>query len=155
MRAWYDITSLQFDQRSQDTEGTVESHNLVEQLIARENRRGIATDKIMLAGFSQGGAIALYTALRHADTLAGVIALSTYLPLAHELQDERSAANLKTPIFMAHGTADDVIDLQIAQTSRDKMTDMGYAVEWHSYPMAHTLSIEEVVDIAAWIKNVR
>jgi phospholipase/carboxylesterase len=155
MRGWYDITSLQFEQRSQDTQGTHESRDLVEQLILRENRRGIASDKIMLAGFSQGGAIALFTALGHADKLAGVIALSTYLPLADELQEARSASNLKIPVFMAHGTADDIIQIGIAESSRDLMQQWDYPIEWHSYPIAHTLSIEEIADVAAWIRRVR
>ena len=155
MRAWYDITSLQFDKRSQDVTGTEKSRALVEQLITRENQRGISTDRIMLAGFSQGGAIALHTALRHENALAGVIALSTYLPLADELAQARSTANNETPVFMAHGAADDVIAQPIAEASRDLMQELGYDIQWHSYPMTHTLSIEEISDVAGWIREKR
>ena len=155
MRAWYDITSLQFDKRSQDVTGTEQSRALVEQLITRENQRGISTDRIMLAGFSQGGAIALHTALRHENALAGVIALSTYLPMADELAQARSTANNGTPVFMAHGAADDVIAQPIAEASRDLMQELGYDIQWHSYPMTHTLSIEEISDVAGWIREKR
>lgn len=155
MRAWYDITSLQFEQRSQDIKGIQDSQAIVEQLIADQQRHGISPGRIMLAGFSQGGAVALYTGLRHADSLAGIIALSTYLPGAEQLEAEKAAANLTTPIFMAHGAADDVIAQSIAEASRDAMTSLGYDIEWHSYPMAHTLIFDEVRAIAEWIQRTR
>lgn len=152
MRGWYDITSLDFDQREQDAAGTTESKELVESLLKRENSRGISTDKIILAGFSQGGAIALHTALRQPDKLAGVMALSTYLPLADTLAAEKSPANQETPIFMAHGSHDEVIALRYAQASKETLEKQNYKVHWKTYPMGHSLSMDEIVDIAGWLK---
>ncbi len=154
MRAWYDITSLDFDQREQDAAGTAESKELVESLINRENTRGISTDKIVLAGFSQGGAIALHTALRLPDQLAGVMALSTYLPMADTLAAERHPANQQTPIFMAHGSHDEVIALRYAQASKETLEKHNYNVGWKTYPMGHSLSMEEIIDIAGWLKTL-
>lgn len=154
MRAWYDITSLDFDQREQDAKGTEESQILVEKLIERENNRGISTDHIVLAGFSQGGAIALHTGVRHSQKLAGVMALSTYLPLADSVEEQRTSANQNTAYFMAHGLQDDVIAIQYAQASKEALEKLQYEIQWHTYPMGHSLSMEEIQDIASWLKSV-
>lgn len=150
MRAWYDI--LGFDRRAkEDAAGIQASAAAVTELIDREIERGLSADRIVLAGFSQGGAIALHTALREPRPLAGVLALSTYLPLAAALASERSAANARLPLFMAHGTDDEVLPLQLAETSRGALEALGYAVEWHAYPMAHSVCLEEVGAIGAWL----
>ena len=151
MRAWYDI--LQFGGGAEDEAGIRASERLVEALLEGEKKKGIAADKIVLAGFSQGGAIALQTALRHAERLAGVLALSTYLPLAAKLQ-EAGAANRATPIFMAHGSFDDIIPLRRAEQSRDLLKQAGYPVEWRVYPMPHSVSAEEIRDIAQFLGRV-
>lgn len=153
MPAWYDIFGADLTAR-QDEAGIRASQALVEALIAQEKMRGIAPARIALAGFSQGGAIALHTALRHAEKLAGVIALSTYLPLYEKLPAERSATNLTTPIFMAHGRFDDIIPLKTAETSRDFMERSGYRVEWHEYPMPHSVCNEEIADIRDFIDGI-
>ena len=153
MRAWYDITSLDFDQRRQDEEGTKESQQLVNTLIDQELSKGIEPEKIVIAGFSQGGAIALHTALRRPEKLAGIMALSTYLPLPDTLANEKSAHD-DLPIFMAHGVTDDVIAIRYAEASREVLKSNGYKVEWHTYPMPHSVSPEEIVDIANWLKRV-
>ena len=150
MRAWYDI--LGFDRHArEDAAGIRASAAAVTGLIDRELERGMPSERIVLAGFSQGGAIALHTALREPRPLAGVLALSTYLPLAASLNAERSSANAGLPIFMAHGTADNVLPLSLAETSRDALRALGYSVEWHAYPMAHSVCMEEVRAIAAWL----
>jgi phospholipase/carboxylesterase len=151
MRAWYDI--LQLGGGAEDEAGIRESQKLVEDLLQAEREKGIPAGKIVLAGFSQGGAIALQTALRHAERLAGVLALSTYLPLAAKLK-EASAANRGTPIFMAHGHFDDLIPLRRAEQSRDLLKQAGYPVEWHGYPMPHSVSAEEIRDIAQFLRRV-
>jgi phospholipase/carboxylesterase len=151
MRAWYDI--LQFGGGAEDEAGIRASERLVEGLLEGEKKKGIAADKIVLAGFSQGGAIALQTALRHTERLAGVLALSTYLPLAAKLQ-EAGAANRATPIFMAHGSFDDIIPLRRAEQSRDLLKQAGYPVEWRVYPMPHSVSAEEIRDIAQFLGRV-
>src|SRR5438067_12843050 len=129
MRAWYDIRENDFNQRA-DIAGVKRSQTQVELLVAREKARGIAARRIVLAGFSQGGAIALYAGLRHAERLGGIVALSTYLPLAESLDAEGSGANKATPIFMAHGTEDPLIPVQLADDSRRSLELRGYAVEW-------------------------
>ena len=150
MRAWYDIVG--FDRRArEDTAGIRASAAAVTELVDREIERGLSSDRIVLAGFSQGGAIALHTALREPRPLAGVLALSTYLPLAATLASERSAANARLPLFMAHGTDDGVLPLQLAETSRGALEALGYAVEWHEYPMAHSVCLEEIGAIGAWL----
>jgi phospholipase/carboxylesterase len=151
MRAWYDI--LQFGGGAEDEAGIRESQRLIENLVEVERTKGIQAGKIVLAGFSQGGAIALQTALRHAERLAGVLALSTYLPLAAKLQ-EAGAANRATPIFMAHGSFDDIIPLRRAEQSRDLLKQAGYPVEWRVYPMPHSVSAEEIRDIAQFLGRV-
>ena len=152
MRAWYDI--LQLGGGREDEAGIRESQALLEALIARERRRGVAAQRIVLAGFSQGGAVALHTGLRHAERLAGILALSTYLPLAASVAAERSAANAGVPLFMAHGRFDDIIPLERARQSRALLEGLGCKVEWHEYAMPHALCGEEIADIAAWLRAV-
>ena len=152
MRAWYDI--LQLGGGAEDEAGIRESQALVEALVAGEVSRGIPHRKIALAGFSQGGAVVLQTALRQPGRLAGVLALSTYLPLAPKLASERHAANQQLPIFMAHGDYDSMIDMGRALLSRDALQELGYAVDWHAYPMAHSVCAEEVADIAAFLLRI-
>ena len=155
MRSWYDITSLDFEARQQDATGINASAERVKRLIEREISRGMSADRIILAGFSQGGAVVLHTALRLNTTVAGVIALSTYLPLADTLAAEKSDANQHTPIFMAHGRQDDVIEQRFAEAGRDVLTAQGYSVQWQSYGMPHTLSMEEIIDLAAWMVSIQ
>ena len=150
MRAWYDVTG---DGR-QDEAGIRASQARVEALIARERARGIAARSIVLAGFSQGGAIALQTGLRHPERLAAILALSTYLPLPETLAQETSQTNRDVPIFMAHGTQDPTIPLSWATRSRDRLTALGYAVDWHGYPMPHSVCAEEIADIGLWLRSV-
>jgi phospholipase/carboxylesterase len=150
MRAWYDILGWGHHVR-EDAAGMGASAAAVTRLIDREVERGIAADHVVLAGFSQGGAIALHTALREPRPLAGVLALSTYLPLADTLEAERSVANSGVPIFMAHGTDDGVLPLSLAETSRRRLEGLGYGVDWHVYPMAHSVSMEEIRAIGAWL----
>jgi phospholipase/carboxylesterase len=156
MRAWYDVKGGDLEGRSKqaDEKGVRASQAAIEALIERETIRGIAAENIVLAGFSQGGAIALQTGLRYSKKLAGVMALSTYLPLAETLANEASQANRGTPIFMAHGTDDAVIPLEMAARSRDVLVQHGYHVEWREYPMAHSVALEEIRDIAQWLKKV-
>jgi len=150
MRAWYDIYAFDLVAR-QDEAGMRASIAQVEALIAREQERGVPSERILLAGFSQGGAIALAAGLRHAQKLAGVIALSTYLPLAGSLAAERSAANAAVPIFWGHGTLDPVVVLQRGLDSRTALEALGYHVAWHTYPMPHAVCPEEIVDLRHWI----
>jgi phospholipase/carboxylesterase len=150
MRAWYDI--FQFGGGPEDEAGVRASQRLVEGLIAEEKKRGIA--KVVLAGFSQGGAIVLHTALRHPERLAGVLALSTYLPLAASVEAERAPANAALPIFMAHGQYDDIIPLRRAEQSRQALERLGYPVEWRAYPMPHSVCPQEIADIAAFLGRI-
>jgi phospholipase/carboxylesterase len=151
MPGWYDISMAEL-QRKPDEAGVRLSQAAIEQLIAREIGRGIAADKIVLAGFSQGGAIALQTGLRYRDALGGIMALSTYLTLDDSLAAEATIANANIPILMAHGTQDPVIPLALAQSSRAKMAARGYKIEWREYPMPHSVCMEEIEDIGAWIQ---
>jgi len=150
MRAWYDVTG---DGR-QDAAGIRSSQACVEALIARERARGVAARSIVLAGFSQGGAMALQTGLRHPERLAGILALSTYLPLPDTVADEAHPANRDVPIFMAHGIQDPVIPLSWATRSRDHLVALGYAVEWREYPMPHSVCAEEIEDVGRWLRVV-
>jgi len=152
MRAWYDI--FQFGGGREDDKGIRASQQLIEKMIADEVKKGIPESKIVLAGFSQGGAIALQTALRYPKPLAGVMALSTYLPIAATLAAERAAPNAQVPIFMAHGQYDDIIPIQRAQASREALQKMNYQVEWHEYPMPHSVCGEEVRDISAFLTKL-
>lgn len=149
MRAWYDI--LQLGPGPEDEAGVRESQKIVEGLI---EQAGVPPERVVLAGFSQGGAIVLQTALRYPKRLAGVVALSTYMPLSHTLSAEKNPANDTIPVFMAHGRFDDIIPLQRAQASRDLLIKAGYPVEWHEYAMPHSVSMEEIGDIAAFLRGL-
>ncbi len=153
MRAWYDVYALE-GQRREDAAGVRASQSKVEELIAREQARGIPSARLVLAGFSQGGAIALQTGLRHGERLAGIMALSTYLPVASTLAAEASAANRAVPIFMAHGLDDPLIPIERAAMSRRQLEAAGYAIEWHEYPMAHAVCMEEIADVSAWLQRI-
>ena len=153
MRAWYDIAAADLNNRA-DIAGVRQSAEQVEALIAREKARGIAAARIVVAGFSQGGAIALYAGLRHAERLAGILALSTYLVQADRLPAEAAAANRDVPIFMAHGTADPVVRFEWGVASRRALEANGNPVEWHQYPIEHSLCLEEVRAIGAWLARV-
>jgi phospholipase/carboxylesterase len=153
MRAWYDIRVVDLV-RVEDEAGLRASQAACEQLIAREIARGTPAARIVLAGFSQGGAITLMTGLRHADRLAGLMVLSSYLPLAATVAAEASAANRDVPIFMAHGSEDGVVPLERGETSRDRLTGLGYRVDWHTYAMEHSVCMEEIRDIRAWLGRV-
>ena len=150
MRAWYDIAAADLNSRA-DIAGVRQSQAQVEALIAREASRGVAASRIVLAGFSQGGVIALHTAIRHPERLAGVVALSTYLVLADKLGEEAAAANRDVPIFMAHGTADPVVRFEWGDNSRRALIAQGYRVDWHTYRMEHSVCMEEIVAIGAWL----
>jgi phospholipase/carboxylesterase len=154
MRAWYDIVTTDFSRRREDAQGVRESAAQLEALIARENDRGIADAQIVLAGFSQGGAIALHAALRHPQRLAGVLALSCYLPLADTLAAEADPANRATPIFMAHGYGDTVIPYDFAERSGSFLRAEGYALDWRPYETEHGLCLEELRDLEAWLADV-
>ena len=156
MRAWYDVSfaDLAGNSRRADERGVRESQGQIELLIERENARGIASRRIVLAGFSQGGAIALQTGLRHAEEIAGILALSTYLPLAESLPGEASPANSRTPIFMAHGTFDPVVPYAMGAGSMTYLAGLGHPVEWHEYPMQHSVCAEEIVDMSDWLRKV-
>lgn len=151
MRAWYDIVSLDAEGRA-DSQGVHESTAILETLIARENERGIKADKIVIAGFSMGGAIAINTALHTKHSLAGLMALSTYLPLPNEV--EGSAADRNLPIFMAHGSFDPMLPMQWGRASAERLEDAGFTIEWHDYPMAHAVCPEEIRDIRQWLLKV-
>jgi len=156
MRAWYDVSfgDLEGKSRLADERGVRESQAQIAALIEREAKRGVAPENIVLAGFSQGGAIALQTGLRHPRKLADVMALSTYLPLADSLPQEAAPANKATPIFMAHGTYDPVVPLMMGAGSMTLLTGLGYAVAWRQYPMPHSVCPEEIQDIGAWLRRV-
>ena len=156
MRAWYDIAlgDLEGNPRRADERGVRESQTQITALIEREAKRGVGAERIVLAGFSQGGAIALQTGLRHPRRLAGVMALSCYLPLAESLPREAAAANRTTPIFMAHGIYDPLIPIVAAAGSMTLLTGIGYAVEWRQYPMPHSVCPEEIQDMAGWLRRV-
>jgi len=152
MPAWDDIAVTDFS-RGQDSEGIRTSEQQLRVLIAREVSLGIPASRILLAGFSQGGAVALHTGLRYPEPLAGILALSTYLPLAARLEAEASAANRTIPIMMAHGTRDPVVPLHLAEQSRDHLQQAGYPVDWHSYAMPHAVCPEEVADVSRWLEQ--
>lgn len=153
MRAWYDIRQANLSERA-DVAGVRRSQAHVEALVAREASRGIAPRRAILAGFSQGGAIALYAGVRHAERLGGLIGLSTYLIGADRVVAEASAANRDVPVFMAHGTYDPVVQLAWAEHSRDALRAGGWPVEWHVYPIEHSAVLEEIVEIARFIQKV-
>ncbi len=153
MRGWYDIKGMNFN-RQEDRPGLEDSMQIVQSLIEQENARGIPAERIFLAGFSQGGAISLFTGLRFKERLAGIIALSTYLPDAESSASERHAANQNIPIFMAHGSRDPVIPIALAEHSRELLRQMGYAVQWKSYPMEHSVNADEIQHIAQFLQDI-
>jgi len=153
MRAWYDIRENDFNERA-DIAGVKRSQAQVEALIAGEKARGVRAQRIVLAGFSQGGAIALYGGLRHAERLAGIVALSTYVIAPAALASDASAANRDVPIFMAHGTQDPVVQFRWAEASRQVLVAAGYNVEWHTYPMPHSAVPEEIDAISRFLFRV-
>ncbi|MCS0611897.1 alpha/beta hydrolase [Massilia kyonggiensis] len=153
MRSWYDITGLELGRR-EDENGLRASQKDIEAFIEREKARGIPASRIILAGFSQGCAMAIQTGLRHPEPLAGLLCLSGYVPLSANVATERTDAGKSTPIFMAHGRYDNVVPFNRAEASRDLLVSLGYQVEWHEYAMQHTLCLEEVQHISAWLKKV-
>jgi phospholipase/carboxylesterase len=153
MRAWYDIVSLDGTSRSADEAGILRSRQAIRRLIARENQRGVPCSRLFLAGFSQGGAVAYTTALTHPEALAGIIALSTYIPTPKLLEAEATDANKALPIFAAHGTEDDVVLSQLGIRARDFLTGQGYRVAWHEYPIPHSVCLEEIEDIGRWLRE--
>ena len=150
MRAWYDISGLEIAQK-QDEAGIRDSIRLLGELIEREVSRGVDVNNILLAGFSQGGAIVLSGGLRYPARLGGIIALSTYLPLAEKIDAEAAPANRDLPVFMAHGMLDPTISHALGEMSRDYLAQRGYRIEWHAYPMAHQVCAEEIADLKRWI----
>lgn len=153
MRAWYDILVPNLV-RVEDEKGIRQSEKMVDALIQREIERGIPTENIVLAGFSQGCAMTLHTGLRASYKLAGLMALSGYLPLIDMADNDRHTANMQTPIFMAHGTFDPVVVISRAEASHEKLSALGYAVQWHTYPMQHSVCPEEIQDMAAFLNKV-
>jgi phospholipase/carboxylesterase len=153
MRAWYDILGTDLESR-QDEAGLRKSMAEIEDLLEREKQRGMPANRIVLAGFSQGCAVALMTGVRHKERLAGMAGMSGYLPLARTTVGERSDANILTPIFMGHGLQDDVVDIARGGASRDALRALGYQVEWHDYPMAHSVCMEEIADLSRWLAKV-
>lgn len=153
MRAWYDIIAI--DRRAaEDDKGIRASQAAIEALIRRENERGIASERIVLAGFSQGGAMALFAGTRYAQRLAGILALSCYQLLARSFESERNPVNQSTPIFLAHGLQDPVVLPLLGEEARRQLQQAGYTVEWHTYSMPHSVCPQEVADIAAWLRRV-
>ena len=153
MPAWYDIVTLDANTREVDEAGVIASRQAIRRLIERENQRGVPCARIFVAGFSQGGAVAYTTALTHAESLAGVIALSTYIPTPLLVETEATAANRAVPIFAAHGSYDDVVAPELGIRARDFLSRLGYGLEWHEYPMAHSVCIEEVREIGRWLRD--
>jgi phospholipase/carboxylesterase len=151
MRAWYDITSFTPAGRA-DKAGTAESARRVADCIAREKQRGVAAGRVVLAGFSQGGAVALYTGLRYPERLAGILAMSCYLPFPETLAAEKSAAKADVPILMCHGRSDPVVPIAMGLEARADLKANGYAPQWHDYPMQHAVCMEEIADVARWLK---
>ena len=153
MSAWYDILGADLVRR-EDEAGLRKSQASMEALIAHEKSRGIPAHRIVVAGFSQGCAMALMTGLRHSERLAGIVGLSGYLPLADLTAAERSAASRDVPVFLAHGSRDGVVPLPRASASRDALSALGYEVEWHEYPMEHSVCPQEIVDLERWLNRV-
>jgi phospholipase/carboxylesterase len=153
MPAWYDIISLAPNAREVDAAGVRRSREAIRRLIERENQRGVPSERIFVAGFSQGGAIAYSTALTHPQRLAGIVALSTYIPTPELLEAEATAVNAGLPIFAAHGNEDDVVSPELGTRARNLVQSLGHAVEWREYPMPHSVCIEEIIDIGAWLRQ--
>lgn len=150
MRAWYDIEALDGKRRA-DEAGILDSTTAIRKLIERENARGIPTYRIVLAGFSQGGAMAYTVGLTHPETLAGIIALSAYIPSPALLIENLSPANRQTPIFAAHGTQDDILPVQLGEDARNTLQHNGFALEWHTYPMPHSVCMPEIIAVGSWL----
>ncbi len=153
MRAWYDIKSLDFNHRA-DSQGVHESADLVAELIESEMQKGIPANKIVLAGFSQGGVIALHLGTRFAHSLAGIMSLSSYMSESEKLQAEAHHANQKTPIFVAHGTHDDVVPVFLGNAAFKVLESNGYSVTWHEYAMQHNVCAQQLADISTWLQQV-
>ena len=151
MPAWYDITELEL-RRGHDEAGILRSAEYVRALIRRENERGVPSERIVLAGFSQGGAIAVYAALRHSERLAGLMALSSYLVGGETLAEERAQANRDLPVFQAHGIQDPMVQLERGTALRDRLVALGHEVEWHEYPMVHQVCLEELEAIGVFLR---
>jgi phospholipase/carboxylesterase len=151
MRAWFDIVSMG---GPPDEKATRASADAIRELMRRENERGVSTNRIVLAGFSQGGAMAVFTGLRYEERIAGIMGLSCFDPLPGTLAAERHASNQACPIFLAHGTQDPMVPISRARMLKTDLTSLGYAVEWREYPMPHSVSMEEVQDIARWLRQL-
>src|SRR5262245_11891503 len=151
MPAWYDIGSSEIG-RDTDERGLRESADAIEALVARERERGVSANRIVLAGFSQGGVVALHAGLRHKETLAGILALSCYLPEISAERDDVAAANEAIPVFMGHGTSDPMIPIELGEAARDRLQELGHPVIWRSYEMQHEVCPEEVADIGVWLR---
>lgn len=154
MRAWYDILHPAFSTQ-EDHLGIQNAQIQISALIHRENERGVPIERIFLGGFSQGAAVSLYVGLRFPQRLAGIIALSGYLPMANFLDKERSSSNENTPIFMAHGTLDPIVPISLGILSREKLTSLGYNVDWHDYFMGHQICPQEMDELGLWTNNLR
>ncbi|HMU63949.1 MAG: dienelactone hydrolase family protein [Nitrosomonas sp.] len=153
MRAWYDIRSADLD-HAEDEVGLKRSEQLIMQLIEKEKSRGVASENIVLAGFSQGGVMSLFVGLRYAEKLGGVMVLSGYLPLAHQFESSAHLVNHTTPIFIGHGNEDMIVPIQLANKSKQQLITQGYLVEWHEYNMAHSVCNDELTDISKWLQRV-
>jgi len=151
MRAWYDIISFTPEGRA-DAAGLAEASQRVMDYVRAESEAGVPASRVVLAGFSQGGAVALFAGLRHPERLAGILALSTYLPFPEKLAADKSAANAQVPILMCHGREDPMVKLWMGSESRDLLGSQGYGVEWHDYPMQHEICIEELADVSRWLR---
>ncbi len=152
MRAWYDILAFDID-RDQDEQGIADSVAQATALVRREQERGIDAARILLAGFSQGGAIAMQCALRYPEKLAGLVALSTYMLQEHRLESELSQANRGIPVFYGHGSSDPIVPVRLGREAVSKLEELGYTVEWRTYPMQHSVCPEEIQHMAAWMKK--
>jgi phospholipase/carboxylesterase len=153
-RAWYDICSLTDLNQKHDEVGIIESQQLVHELVDHEKSLGIPAKRIVMAGYSQGGAMNLYTSLRYPEKLAGILALSTYLPMADKLMQEAAPANKSTSIFMAHGQYDEVLSIVAGEMSRQALLALSYQVDWHTYPMGHAICPQEIQAISGWLAKV-
>jgi phospholipase/carboxylesterase len=154
MRAWYDILDISLEEHTVDIAGIYQSAELVNQLIQKEIDKGILAKNILLAGFSQGGVIALHVGLRYPQKLAGIIALSSYLPTIAQLSDEASIVGKTTPVFMAHGILDAVVAIEAGKSTFDKLSTLGYSIEWHDYLMEHSVCAEEIGHISVFMNSI-
>ena len=152
MRGWYDIVYFDRINREADKYGVLRSVDAIRQLIARENQRGIPSERIILAGFSQGGAIAYTAGVTHPEKLAGIIALSTYIPSSELINEADTSTNLNTPIFAGHGSMDPVVPITLGKAAHDFMAAAGHPISWHTYPMEHSVCLPEILEIGAFIK---